>query len=133
MTQEPSAPSHAPLLEWIAAGVGLIFLLFLLGAIGYDGVTGSSREAPEISIRAGKIIKTGTGYLVSFEAINTGGGTAAMLELKGELIKDKVVVESSHATIDYVPLHGKAEGGLFFSRDPRKMDLEIRPLGFQTP
>ena len=43
------------------------------------------------------------------------------------------IVETSSATIDYVPGHGAAEGGVFFSRDPRRMTLKIRPLGFQTP
>jgi len=125
--------SQTPPLEWAAAGIGLLFLLFLLGAIGYDGVTGASRHPPAISIKLGPITKVGSTYVVTFEAINRGGGTAAALEIEGQLSTDGKIVETGSATIDYVPGHGKAGGGIFFAHDPSRLTLDVRPTGFQTP
>lgn len=133
MAKKSTPLARTPLLEWIAAGTGLFFLLGLLGVIGYDGLTGASSEPPSISIRQGPISRAGSTFTIPFEAINNGGGTAAALAIEGRLLDHGRTVETSIATIDYVPGHGRADGGLFFSRDPKGLTLEIRPTAYQAP
>lgn len=128
-----AAGPNTPLLEWIAAGVGLMFLSGLLGVIGYDALSGSSGEMPAIAIQTKGVSKAGSGYVVAFSAVNSGGGTAAALEIEGQLLDGEKIIETSSATIDYVPGHGSADGGLFFSHDPRTLEVSARPLGFQDP
>lgn len=132
-TASPAQKPGAPLLEWIAGGTGLLFLGLLLSVIGYDALAGPSQEPPAIELKQGAVTRVSNGYVVAFEAMNRGDGTAAALEIEAELMEGATVVETSSASIDYVPGHGAAEGGFFFSQDPRRLTLKMRPLGFQTP
>jgi uncharacterized protein (TIGR02588 family) len=125
--------ARTPLLEWIAAGVGLLLVLFVFGVIGREAVTGGNDEAPAIEVMVERITPSGPGYVVEFVARNRSGGTAAAVEFEGELKGDGTSIETSTAVIDYVPGNGRAEGGLYFSRDPRQYKLQIRPLGYLTP
>lgn len=133
MNQRSSIAARTPLLEWVAAGVGLVFLIFLLGAIGHDAVQGGARVPPDILLKTKAASRTGNGYVVTFEAFNRGGGTAAALEIEGRLMDGDQTIETSTATIDYVGGHGSAEGGLFFVNDPANLTVKMRPLGFQAP
>jgi len=133
MNQRSSIAARTPLLEWLAAGVGLVFLIFLLGAISHDALQNGARVPPNILVEAGSVSRTDSGYVVTFEALNRSGGTAAALEIEGRLMDGDRAVETSTAQIDYVAGHGSAQGGLFFVNDPAKLTVKIRPLGFQTP
>jgi uncharacterized protein (TIGR02588 family) len=121
--------ARTPLLEWIAAGIGLILLLIVLGAIGQEAMTGAADEPPAITVTAGQVTQTRSGFVVAFEANNASRGTAAAVEIEGKLASG----ETSSATLDYVPGRGRTAGGLFFKTDPRGQQLELRALGFQTP
>jgi len=125
--------SKTPALEWIAATVGLLFLTFLLIAIGHDAVTGDSAEQPSIRLKVRQVSPATGGYVVAFEAVNDRGSTIAALGIEGELRQGEAVIETSLATIDYLPGHGRVEGGLFFSKDPKSLTLRLRPTGYQTP
>lgn len=133
MARQKMSFSHAPLLEWIAGGVGVVLLFALLGTIGYDAVSGASQEVPEIVVEAGGSKKIASGHVVAFRAVNLGGGTAAAVEIEGQLLDGERVIETSSATIDYLPGHGSAEGGLFYLHDPRGLIVQARPLGYQAP
>ena len=133
MSQRPSTILQTPLLEWVAAGVGLVSLIFLLGAIGHDALQGGAQVPPDIHLETGAASRTGNGYVVTFEAFNRGGGTAATLEIEGRLMDGDRAIETSTATIDYAAGHGSAEGGLFFINDPATLKVEMRALGFQAP
>jgi uncharacterized protein (TIGR02588 family) len=133
MRQPSSVTARTPLLEWIAAGVGLVLLIFLIAAIARDALQAGGRAAPDIVLEKKATSRTGNGYVLIFEARNRGGGTAAALEIQGRLMVGDRVIETSTATIDYVAGHGSAKGGLFFTKDPTTLTVELRPLGFQDP
>jgi uncharacterized protein (TIGR02588 family) len=133
MSTDGRKQPQTPLLEWIAAGVGLVFLLGLLGVIGAEAIAGGSDEPPAISIKIGKISQAGSTYVAAFEAVNASGGTAAALQVEGKLMAADTEVETSLATIDYVSAHGSAEGGLIFSHDPKGFTIVARPVGYQKP
>lgn len=125
--------ARTPILEWIAAATGLLLLLFLLVAIGLDVVQGGSRVPPDIHIDVHTSVKAGERYLVTFDARNRGGASAAALEIEGQLTDQGRVIETSSSTIDYVSGHGTAQGGLYFEHDPSSLALRVRPMGYQAP
>jgi uncharacterized protein (TIGR02588 family) len=43
------------------------------------------------------------------------------------------VVETSQATIDYLPQRSERRGGLFFTRNPEGLDLNLRAEGYSEP
>jgi uncharacterized protein (TIGR02588 family) len=116
-----------PLLEWIASAVGLLLILAVMAVIARDAFNGSGEIAPEVGVVATRIGRSGTGYLVEFEARNLSAVTAAQVAIEGKLPGG----ETSTATIDYVPGRSARRGGLFFSQDPR--GVELRALGYQDP
>jgi len=125
--------ADTPLLEWIAAGIGLLLLLALLAVIGREAVAGEHKELPAIELAVRGVAPAGAGFVVGIEATNRSGGTAAAVEIEATLKTGATTVETSGASFDYVPGHSKVAGGVFFTRDPRGYTLEVRPMGFQTP
>lgn len=130
---KPAGRGDAPLLEWIAAGIGLLLTLGVLGVIGREALNGESQQLPVISVTATEISLAAPGYVVAFEARNQTGGTAAAVDIEAILKDGEAIVETGKATLDYVPGHGKAKGGVFFTEDPRRHTIIIRALGFQVP
>ena len=122
-----------PLLEWVASGIGLLLLLGLLAVIGREAVSREFEQLPAIDVAVRRIVPAGSGFVVEIEAINRSGGTAAAVEIEGDLKSGETSLETSSFTLDYVPGHSRRTGGLFFREDPRRHRIEVRALGFQTP
>lgn len=122
-----------PLLEWIASAIGLLLTLGMLAVIGREAINRDADQLPAIEVAAGRVVATGSGFVVAFEAVNRSGGTAAAVAIEGELKSGETSVETSGAVLDYVPGHSQRSGGLFFRRDPRRHRLELRAIGYQTP
>jgi uncharacterized protein (TIGR02588 family) len=125
---EKKQPASEPLLEWIAAGLGLAVILFVAVVIGREALIAEPDQLPALTVQATRVSPSAAGFVVEFEVVNHASGTAAAVEIEGELGD-----ETSSATLDYVAGNGRAEGGLFFKNDPRGQKLELRALGFQTP
>jgi uncharacterized protein (TIGR02588 family) len=127
MASDEKAPSTSAL-EWVAAGLGLLAILFVGAVIGREALTAEAAQLPALEVRATRIVPNAAGFVVEFEVVNRASGTAAAVEIEG-----KVGAETSNATLDYVAGNASAKGGLFFRQDPRGQKLELRALGFQTP
>jgi uncharacterized protein (TIGR02588 family) len=119
-------------IEWIAALVSSALVLALLGYTTWEALTREERP-PLIEVRADSVVAAPGGYLVMFTARNDGGETAADVYIVGTLRAADGTLEESGATIDFLPLGGARHGGLFFTRDPRHLSLELRAAGFDTP
>ena len=124
---------ETPLLEWIAAAIGLLLLLTVVGLIAREAIRGEDDQLPAVEIAARRVAPAGAGWVVEFDAINRSGGTAAALTVEGELKRGSEAPETSTATLDYVPGKGKVTGGLFFTHDPRAGTLTLRATGYQRP
>ena len=118
--------------EWVVAALSAVLVL---GAVGFmlNEALREPETPPKIEIAVDTIIAIGTGYVVEFSAKNRGTTTAAGLTVEGELKSDAGIVAKSEVTIDYVPAEATRQGGLFFSRDPRRYQLQIRPKGYARP
>jgi uncharacterized protein (TIGR02588 family) len=133
MARKQDTAPREPLLEWIAAGIGLILTLAILVVIGREAVSGETETAAAIHVEATSVAQVPSGFVVEIVARNASGATAAAVEIEGVLKSGETEVETSGLTLDYVPGNAKRKGGLFFSKDPRNHKLEVRALGYQRP
>lgn len=127
-----AAREGTPLLEWIAAALGALITLALLGFIAWEGVAGS-REAPAaVTLEATALHRTPGGYTVEVTARNRTDKTAAAVRFEGAL-GPQGAVEKSEATFSYVPGQSERKAALVFSEDPRRHGLTLRVTGYEEP
>ena len=119
-------------LEWVVAGLSTVLVLGAAGFLLRDAVEAPPTPA-RITVEVDSVVPAGEGFLVEFRARNEGHTTAAGLTVEGEVQDDSGAVEKSQVTLDYVPARGTRKGGLFFTRDPRRGRLELRPQGYGRP
>lgn len=118
--------------EGAAAIVSTLLVLGVVGYLLYDAVA-RPRTPPAVTVQADTVLKAGGLWLVRFRAENAGHGTAAAVQVEGELREGDQTVETSEAVLDYVPGESVRRGGLFFRADPRAYRLELRAHGYQEP
>jgi uncharacterized protein (TIGR02588 family) len=127
-----AARRPVPATEWVVAAIGAALVA---GTIGYLVFLALSRDEapPDVQVVAGSVHAARHGYVVEFRAINAGAKAAAELLIEGELEGPDGVVETSEATIDYLPPRSEREGGLIFSQDPRRYELRLGAKGYVDP
>ena len=130
-TERRSIDETSPL-EWALAALGGVIVAAALAFLIYEGIAGD-RSAPDIKIEIKESAPVRNGYRVRFEAMNEGGEAAANVIIEGELAKGETSVETSEASIGYLPAHSERGGGLFFNRDPRSFELRVRARGYEDP
>lgn len=130
---QSNGAAATPALEWIAAALGLLLTLGILGVIGWEAAAGGGDEPPAIEARVDRVVPTSGGFVLELVLENRGPATAAAVEVEGELTKPDGTVATSSATIDYVPGESSRRAGLFFTDDPRVGRLEVRALGYAEP
>jgi uncharacterized protein (TIGR02588 family) len=128
----PARP-RIPALEWIAAAVGLLLILAMLGVLGWEALKGNGKHAPFVDVSVERVTAAAGGYVVEVVLRNRTPSTAAAVEVEGELASGGTAIETSSATIDYVPGESTRRAGLFFTRDPRDLELKVRALGYARP
>ena len=121
-----------PTTEWIVAALGAALVA---GTIGYLVWLAASRDEapPDVRVVEAGVVAVQDGWLVRFRAANAGGQAAAELLVEGELVGPDGALETSEATIDYLPPRSEREGGLLFERDPRAHELRLRAKGYVRP
>jgi uncharacterized protein (TIGR02588 family) len=132
MPAEDSRKREIPLIEKMIAGLGLLLVLLVSGSLGYEALRHTGGP-PDIEVQVSDIRRGGSGYLVRFNASNSGETTGAQVHVQGQLWKGEEVIEVSIATLTYVPDGGNQEGGLFFDRDPQDYRLVVRATGYEKP
>lgn len=131
--QDNRQDSGTPALEWIAAGIGLVLTLAMLGFIGWQAWKSTAEERPAIKVDVQRIVPSADGWLVEVAAQNLSAATAAAVQIEGELLDGERVVATSQVTLDYVPGNSERRGGLFFREDPEAHGLKVRALGYAEP
>lgn len=128
MAARGKARAAVPALEWVAAGIGLLIALAILGSIAWQAVTSRDDPVPLLTATVDEVIPAGTGHVVTVRVVNASGRTAASVHVEGEIDG-----QTSSATIDYVPGHGEASAGLIVAADPRTTPLTVRVTGYEHP
>jgi uncharacterized protein (TIGR02588 family) len=109
-----------------------VLVVSTIGFMVYHAITGGDAP-PQIEVEVVSIEQVESGFLVTFTATNQGDMTAADVIVEGELRDDAGSKETSSAMISYVPAGSSREGGLYFAKDPRQVQLEVRAKGFERP
>lgn len=125
-------PPDTPMLEWIAATLGLATVLAALGLIGSEALRADT-SPPSVAVQQLGVRQIEAGYVVTIRAANMGGGPAAQVRVEGELVTPGSPPQAAEATFDFIPDHSAREGGLFFTTDPRQGALSLRATGFVNP
>ena len=128
--KEQSGP---PLLEWTSAAVGAVLAIGILVFIAIEALDSSATKPPLLEVRPTAVAGAGGFYVVEVTVANRSGQTAAAVEIEGELMQGGNPVETSNATVSYVPGHSERNAGLIFSRDPRAHQLQVRATGYEQP
>lgn len=123
-----STANDIPPLEWASAAVGLVLTLVAIGFVGWDAMFGDDAP-PSIEVRLLAVTPTAQGFVAEIEAVNHGGSPAAQVTIEGAL-EGAGPAEVADATLDYVPEHSRASGGLFFQADPRAGRLTLKAKGY---
>ena len=118
--------------EWVVAAISTALVLGAIGFMLYEALS-EPPSPPRITVQVDSVVATSAGYIVEFTAENSGQTTAQGVEIEGELRSDTGTVQTSSATIGYVPQNASRQGGLFFTEDPRNYRLELRPKGYDRP
>lgn len=121
-----------PALEWLAAAIGLILVLGTIGFLIYSAAT-TKNTPPMLTVETDSISAFEGGYLVKFSLYNRGENNASDVVVEGKLAQDGKDLETSSVTIKYSPSRSRREGGLFFTKNPQELELNIRPLGYEKP
>jgi uncharacterized protein (TIGR02588 family) len=119
--------------EWAIASVGAVAILSLIAFFIFQGMVEEKAPA-DVVIQQQPVVQVQGGYLVPIQMRNLGANTAEGLEVEGTL-KGRAgnTIETSETTVEYLPPYSKVEGGLFFTKDPRQYNLELRPKGYEVP
>lgn len=128
----PSLADRTPIAEWIAAGLGLILTLAVIGYMLWEGMTERSAP-PHLTVTAASATRTGDTYVLPVVVRNLSHSTAADVEVLGVLRQTEGPPEERRARFTYVPGKGEARGGLIFRSDPAAGDLDLSVDGFAEP
>lgn len=125
-------PQRTPLLEWTAAGLGLVLTLAVLGFSVWEGLTDRAGP-PRLSVASEPVDEDGARFVVPLVVRNDSYATAAAVEVRASLEQNGRVVEERRATFSYVPGRGEARGGVVFRTDPATGRLVLEAEGYQDP
>ena len=102
------------------------------GSILYKAIIGDS-SAPAIVTQVDSVVPQRHGFLVQISVLNSGGSVAAGLVVEAALKNESATLETSTITMGYVPSGSRRKAGLYFTKDPRRFDLQVRAKGFEQP
>jgi uncharacterized protein (TIGR02588 family) len=122
----------APLLEWIAGGVGLALVLAVFAYLGARAVS-DGQEPPALTAHVERITPYAGGYVVEVLVRNGSRATAAEVELEATLYEEAREVRRSTALVPYVPGRSGARAGFVFDVNPARYRLEVRAVGYAEP
>lgn len=128
-------PRHEPmpLLEWIAAGLGLAVTLGLVGFVGWQAFTASNGgELPHVVVETGAIEGYDGGWVIEITARNLSARTAAGVVIEGTLRQEDRTLQST-VTLDYLAGDSTRKAGLFMPADPRSGEFTVRAGGYVAP
>lgn len=131
-TDSKAPRPQVPWLEWVASGIGLMMVIGIFSAIGWQAFD-SAGTPPAITVEVETVAPVEGGYRVLFRARNSTGEAAAQVEIEGRVTTAGAGDETSRAVLDYIPGHSTRRGGLFFTHDPQTGKLAVRATGFAEP
>ena len=119
-------------LEWVAAAVGAVLFVAMIGYMAYIGLKAPD-GTPRIEVSSSPPVHEDGIYVVEFHATNVGTSTASAVVIRATLSRGGQEVETAEVTIDYLPTQSERSGGFFFRNDPAAHELELAAIGYVDP
>lgn len=126
---EPTVPA----LEWAAAAFGALVAIVLIGLVAWQAIRSSEDRLPMLDARVVAVERAGRLHYLDLEVRNSSAQSAATVQVEAKLVGAGGEADSGSATIDYVPGHSSAKGGIVLRADPRGGRLEVAVVGFEIP
>lgn len=126
-------PKRYPLVEWISAAIGLAITGAMFGFLALEAAREPDGVPPLLIASPLALVQSNGVYVVQFEVRNASPTTGAGVQVEGVLKRGGDDVETSSASLSYVPGESVQRGGLVFTRDPRGYGLELRVTGYELP
>lgn len=134
-TEQSSAPSNSPTTtaEWISLAISSVLLIGVIALVGRLWASEQQRQPPILQVTQSQIRQSADTFYVPFEVVNTGGKTAASVQVVAELQFNGITIESGEQILNFLSSQEKAAGAFVFSHDPRRGTLVIRIASYQDP
>lgn len=132
MARNP-APKRYPLVEWTSAAIGLAIIAAMFGFLFLEAGRQREHIPPILKAVPVGLVNAPGHYVVEFEVRNDSATTGAAVQVEGTLKRAGSDIETSTASLSYVPGQSSQRGGLVFSRDPRRYQLQLRVTGYERP
>lgn len=129
-TRQAKGPA---ILEWIAGAVGAVIAIAMLSLMAGEQATSRPDLPPLMHVEPVALKAVPGQFVLEIKVVNRSHQTAAAVAIEGELEGDGEAVETSSATLTYVPGNSEAEAGLVFTADPRRHRLRLRVTGYEKP
>lgn len=126
-------PKRIPALEWASAATGLFVVLAMFTLLIVDAVRGRGDAPPRLQVEPVRLVSGGGDYFLEVDVTNRSHQTGANVQIEGELKSGDRSVETSGATLSYVPGESHRRAGLVFTEDPRSYSVELRVTGYERP
>ena len=126
-------PRRYPLVEWLSAAIGLVIVGTMFGFLAVEAVRQRDGIPPLMEPAVVGLVLANGHYVVEVEVKNVSRKTGAGVQIEGVLRRGGSDVETSTATIAYVPGESQRRAGLVFTRDPREYRLQLRVTGYERP
>ena len=122
-----------PLVEWVSAAIGLAITGGMFGFLALEVLQHRDGVPPLMEVAPVALISAAERYVVEVEVKNVSRKTGAAVQIEGTLKRGNEAVETSGATVAYVPGQSQRRAGLVFTQDPRNYRLELRVTGYERP
>ena len=119
--------------EKISFTLALGVLIVIIGSVSYLWVSDRNRTPPVLQITADSPEQRQGTYYVPFTVENSGGKTAATVQVIAELSINGEVVEWGEQTVDFLSREEQAAGAFMFRRDPTIGELTVRVGSYSEP
>ncbi len=126
-------PRRIPAVEWVSAAIGVAIVATMFGFLSIEAIRQRNGVPPVMEVVPVGLFATEGRYIVEFEVRNSARKTGASVGVEGALKRAGEEVETSSATLAYVPGQSSRRGGLVFTRDPRGYRLQMRVTGYERP
>lgn len=133
MARKDKQATPSPALEWIAAFLGLVVVATMGVFLVVEAFSSDAQLPPVLKVEPLGLTRAGSTYVLEVEVLNSTGQTGAAVNVEGSLKQGGRAVETSNATLAFVPGRSQRQAGLIFSRDPRAYTVELRVTGYEQP
>ncbi len=128
-----TGPERLPLVEWLAAIFGALVVIGMIGFLLAEGLGQRDGAPPLMRVEPLRLAAMGNQFVVEISVSNLTQKTAASVQVEGKLTRSGSDVETSTASLRYVPGESRRRAGLIFTHDPRKYRLKLRVTGYERP